>query len=37
MAGLAQVSPKSIINSVGEDIHHQAGKDVFTGAGKNIT
>lgn len=37
VAGLAQVSPKSILNSVGEDIHQQAGKDIFTGAGESIT
>ncbi|ORF38810.1 type VI secretion system Vgr family protein [Snodgrassella alvi] len=37
VAGMAQVSPKSILNSVGQDIHQQAGKDVFTGAGENIT
>lgn len=33
VASLEQVSPKSILDSVGEDIHQQVGKDVFTGAG----
>lgn len=37
VAGMAQVSPASILNSVQEDLHQQAGKDVFIGAGENIT
>lgn len=36
-AGLVQVSPESMLNSVEQDLHQQAGGDVFTGAGGHLT